>query len=537
MGKIDFQPLDDVNVNSKSPVKIDFQPLDQDSDNNLGVKFMADEGIKKVLGDTKNPSQKLEAFVKNAANEVGLGYYPQVAGGVKSLLSDDSYVNLRDKEIKRLKELEQLEPESSSVGKTAGLLGSLAIPIGGEAKTASLGSKILKGAGVGAGISALSNPGDEEGKVDPLQLEQREDQAKTGGLIGGALPIVGKGIESGVNSNFGQKLLSDLSDSSAIKAAGGMLKDFRRIYNKNQASSIADTLKNATVKMTDEAGNVTDKKLLSIGDTVHDVAEKSKELKNQTGEKISNIYNDIDEKLTDPNFNKTIDVKNDRFNPVDDKPELEKMILDKYGKKVKGNEVVNKIFNDLQVLDKRSDSLSDTLALKNEFDDLINYSKSSQDMPLYQQALKDVRNYIRDKTNNYVDEIGPKLDVVNSNKLKELNKTYGNVSEIESIAADKLNRERTNKTFGLTDYISGGIGAAAGGAIGGAHGSLEGALLGAAANKFGSKYGPGLLTYGSQGLANVLEQTAPLNKELSPLVQKLNTLKNQGLLTNYLNSK
>ncbi len=447
---------------------------------------------------------KVKAFGANAINEATLGYLPQIAGAFSSQMYGKPYVQERDRAISGLKQLSQENPRSALAGSGAGLVGSMFVPGGAAAKGAGLASKIFRGGLTGAALSGVSNPGDVEGQIDPLQLEERTGSSAIGGGLGAAIPIAGSAIQRGAKSDLGAKALKNISDTMAVKQAGAMLKDFRQLFDKNQLGDVAKTLKNETVQM-EKNGTPVVEKLLSAGDSFDDVAVKALKLKEQTGQKIGNIYSTIDETLTNPNLKLSPESAQKlggakRFNPVNDLPEIQQILADKYGKQLGGKQIMAKVQSVLDDFSGRSDSLSDALALKGELDDMINYARKSQDLPGYQKALIDVRNFIRDKTNKYAEDVADVVGLPEAKNLKALNKTYGNVSKIEDIASDRVQRESANRTFGLTDYL-------AAGAIGGASGmsgqnstpeSLLYAGMGALGNKAMRRYGPGVISRGAE---------------------------------------
>lgn len=148
---------------------------------------------------------QLKGAAAGATQGLTFGYAPQVYGGLQSLVGGD-YTKQRDIAQKALSEAESEAP----VAAAAGQIGSMFIPGAGSLgllgkvgkgitkilpKAAKL-PKFLKGAGKGAAVSAVYNPGDAEGVIDPLQLEERAKQAAVGGAVGGVLGGIGKAVEA-----------------------------------------------------------------------------------------------------------------------------------------------------------------------------------------------------------------------------------------------------------------------------------------------------------------------------------------------------
>lgn len=180
-----------------------------------------------------------EAFIEGIGNAGTLGYLPQinamVAKGVDKLagFEDDGYVANRDYFAKRGEKLAEENPGSYVAGNLVGAVG-MPVPglgVGKIAKTAGLLPKLGQAAKTGAIMGAAYNPGEEYGRVDPIQLKKRAMNAGTGLLAGPALTLggaaVGKGVELG---GKGLKLAS--------KGAGKVAEIIRSTKQKPDADEI-----------------------------------------------------------------------------------------------------------------------------------------------------------------------------------------------------------------------------------------------------------------------------------------------------------
>ena len=99
-----------------------------------------------------NQTSPTEAVLKNAADMVLMGHYPQAAGAVKSVIEDRPYVSARDEEIERMKKLQYEEPTFTNIGKGAGIAAQFAIPQLAATKVAqglSMGGRMLLGGAEG----------------------------------------------------------------------------------------------------------------------------------------------------------------------------------------------------------------------------------------------------------------------------------------------------------------------------------------------------------------------------------------------------
>jgi hypothetical protein len=524
------------------------------------------EAIIKSYGPEKS-SNRGAAAVEGFGQGLTLGYTPQINAlaekpatgllnaiassklGAKMLdvpqnpnVQADDYITARDYYSKRSSDLARENPKEFLAGQIGGgLTSGYFLPGMGAGKNLGTMGKIAVGAGTGGLLSYIQNPGETTGKIDPLQTAARIDNAKTGAMIGGVIPLVSKGLQSAAESNLGQKTLKNISDTTAIKQAGAMLKDFRNMFDKGKLAEIADTLKSEHVNVPVGEGKFRTEKILSAGDTFDDVAHKAELLKSETGEKIGQVYNSLDEQLTNPNLKLTPEQAAklnsvQRFNPATDVDQIQKMIVDKYGKKIGGKGVLAKIQSVLDDMKSRSETMTDSLALKGEIDEMISYSRKTQDLPEFQKALKDIRNFIRDKTNAYAENAGKILNIEGASELQKLNKTYGNASTIYDMAADRVQRESANRMFGLTDTIAGiGVGGAAAAAKGDISAeSLAYGVGGALLNKAGRKYGPGLLSGLTGTMSSAMKPIAgPVsNYILAPAASALSSPTTAGAIAN-----
>lgn len=172
------------------------------------------------------PSRPAEAGLEAFGQSATAGYLPQLQAGASQLVPnpskstdeklraqgfqinqpEDGYVANRDQFINRGKQLEEENPEASLAGTAAGIGASMMVPggaIGGIGKSA------LRGAIQGAAY----NPGDVEGKIDPLQLEDRAINAAQGGALGGVAGAASKGLQ---NLSRRQQMINQVKDSANL---------------------------------------------------------------------------------------------------------------------------------------------------------------------------------------------------------------------------------------------------------------------------------------------------------------------------------
>jgi CRISPR/Cas system CSM-associated protein Csm2 small subunit len=161
-------------------------------------------GIEVPEPESTQGQAALEGFGKGAS----LGYLPQIQAatekyitnplveattGVELPAEEKDYVTLRDRNIARQKQLAKDNPKTTLAseilgGVTTGIATAPLMPA--VAPAATVGGRIaqvaLQGAKAGATYGAVMNPGDEAGKVQPLQVKERIENAGKGAATGAA---------------------------------------------------------------------------------------------------------------------------------------------------------------------------------------------------------------------------------------------------------------------------------------------------------------------------------------------------------------
>lgn len=105
-----------------------------------------------------------------------------------------------------------------------GTVGKLAQAIAQATGKAGSGGKLLQAMGAGKAYGALANPGDKPGVIDPLQMDQRGENAETGALLGAAGHAAGPAIEAGGNTLY-NGALNKLTAAIGRKGKGGITND------------------------------------------------------------------------------------------------------------------------------------------------------------------------------------------------------------------------------------------------------------------------------------------------------------------------
>lgn len=470
--------------------------------------------------------------LENYGQAMTLGYLPQIQAATEPITAKifnavtgenveaDPYLESRDKNIARMEKQSSENPKSALAGTAAGIIGSAIVapelPI---LKGAGALKNIGRGAIMGAGYGAAQNPGDVEGEVAPLQVEERFKNAKSGAALGAAVGGAGALIEKGAKALKGSaEAARETANTQAVKAAGGMLKDMR-ILNANDKI--------------DEIGKFAlDKGIVKAGDTVHDVAEKSDAVREAAGKKLDDVYKtalDAIEKQGLSNVENVPSINRPQikgFNPLNAKNEILTSIEEKMGDSPDKKQALRKVRSYLNQLieDYGDKELTPKVAnnIKTKLDQQINYSRNPLTKnPAAEQGFSVMRDYVNDAVKSHIDQIGQAIgDEGLAKSLHAANKEYGFAKQLQTMSEDRVSRETANRMFGLTDTIAGAAGAGAGSIIGAAsgHGVEGGAVLGllsAGANKLARTAGPGALAEAAHKAEPILEKTAvPLGKML-----------------------
>lgn len=461
----------------------------------------------------QQPARTGQAALEGFGQSVSFGYLPQIQAGIESLLPSptseadlklqqmgiqqepETYLSRRDENLRRQQQLQQEAPITYGAGQLAGGIAASAPMVGGTAAT--LGGRALQAAGIGALEGAAYNPGDIEGQYGGLQLQERAKQ----GVVGAATGSVGQVLGSGV-SKVAEKLkelpttFKNYAELKAFKQSGAMLKDFRKNLGNNKANEIGREM--------------LDKGIVSTGDSFEDIATKASAIKNEAASELSQIYKQSIDSV-DLNNPEVIASKIDAAKMAQDlRSEFDKQLKGKPGSK----KVLSRLEEELSTLSENGSDLSldEAVKLKTSFDDLINYNKEIKDDTLLNQQFRQIRRKLNNAIDKRVEVIGKLTgDKELFNKLQSAKKTYGNMSEVSSIAKDRIARENANRLFSLGDRISGVSGAALGGMQSGdIEGAIKGGIAGLLVGKASRMGGNAVSAKAIDSTAKILEKNPVL---------------------------
>lgn len=456
----------------------------------------------------------LQTELEQTGNALTFGYLPQIEAGVGKMFGGDYLAN-RDANVARMEKQAEEHPVPAAAGAVAGtLIGAKGLPLGALTKGGSGVVKgTLKGAAIGGIQGAVQNPGDVEGEINPLQGEERFENAKSGMALGGKIGAaagVGQSLAKGAQ-RLGEKMKGG-AESVAFKSSGAMLKDFRQAAGKDEVGKLGRFM--------------IDEKMVQAGDTYESVAQKAQKVNQGAGKELDKIYNKAvkaagQEAATMPGLN----ISKDRGEII---AAVEKELGSAEGAK----NIVKRIGTYLDDLERQhgSGTLNPRVAndIKGFIDDEINYARNPlSKQPKDEKAFSAARKYIEDKIFKQVEHLGAAAGEKGLGKaLRDTNQRYGMSKRIEGIAKDRVNRTSANNAFGISDRMAGGAAGILGGAASVAGGErdpsdvlLNGVglgLMGMAGNAALSRYGTSTLSKSLDRTGGLLKATGQAGEALMP---------------------
>lgn len=507
---------------SKPSLAIDVKNLsDDDLDNMLAEKIAAEQA---------GPADRRgEAFAEGFGNAASFGYLPQIQAATEPLIQgtldffggdntdkklkeqgfeieaapEDSYVQRRDKFIRRGQGLAVENPYSYGAGAVSGAISSGIATGGGLNKLIGQGTgmtgRFANAAKTGAAIGAGRNPGDTEGEVSPLQLKERTinagKDALTGVVVQGGLEALSKGGRAAMDAG---KNLKRFSEEKALKASGAMLKDFRKAVGKKKVAELGRT--------------AIDEGLVGLGDDVADIAKNAEGALKKAGSRLNKVYDAADEALE--NSVGPVDFRVNTKTVADD---FMKEARAKYKDAIDGDEIIEKLEKVAEkIRANNGKNYGELRKLRQSIDDKINFAKKTNDLPDFQEAMVSLRSKIQDQVKDNLGKLDPEL----KKQFAKENKTISNLMDLSKMSTDKAAREQANAAFGLRERMSGGTGAVVGGIVGGGiPGAIAGGIAGAVTTKVARQYGTPFVAMTANKVAKLLDANNPAIKKFSqPLI-------------------
>ncbi len=403
-----------------------------------------------------------------AANTAAFGYLPQIAGAVKSgSVSSPEYIKDRDLVSAYLA---QAEGGTKAAGTAIGVLPSLG---GGLVKQAATPLKrVLQNSAVGGALGLAANPGDEPGKLDPIQLDERLGNAATSALVGGSLSAAGE-APAAVDK------LRKSAQWRALKQGGAMLKDYRKFDHKGTLGDAGQTL--------------LDEGIVTPFASTSTVAERAGDLAEREIGKVDRVYD-----ILDGNFEKLS--KSKLASSLPNGERIADAIETKVIASLRGKKAMHKFIPELEefAAQFRADgskplSFGSVRKELQGFDELLDWNKEQTPS---KELTKKLRGAINSVLEESVDSVGKASNFPLYEDWKRSKQVFGMANDVAKMGKDKTFRETANRFVSPTDYLAAGVGALKKEPITG--------VIAGTANHLTRKYGNALAATGANSAANLL---------------------------------
>lgn len=442
----------------------------------------------------------------------------------KWLNPDDTYTKLRDEMIKRDDKLYDDNPVSYGAGYAGGLVsGSIAssglinkglekMGIKAAEKGAPLLDKMISGAkggaATGVAMGALSNPGDVEGELSPLQLEDRGKNAAIAGLMGGVLsgvaPAIGEGIKKVGNS------IKDKAERLAYKSMGPYAREAIKDTARDQISSTGRALLDEGVVggkptsyegLSDRAEAALNKKGAEIGQYMDDLSAAEKKLTDgvpgivPSGTEVGPTQAGVSRKAVADKLREQLINPNTEIPGVAAKNKAVEAMISNFENG--GDDLIPIL---------KSEELKRSIGKEIKWDRLPN-----ADIPLEEQVNRGLYNNMRQGVEDAAQFLEDKVGGPDVGKFQKLKSDYGALERGVNMSTKRAAKDSVNRFLSPTDYLTGGIGAAGGFASGdGIEDRLKKAAMGFSlglANKGARLYGNQLIAPALDKVSKVLLQS------------------------------
>lgn len=438
----------------------------------------------KELGKSA-PISQLESFLRGGAQGASLGFAPALVGAAESAptalkavtgnasMEDllQAYKKSRDASNANFQASEKANPGSYLAG---GIAGGVALaPLLPEAAGA------LGAAKLGAGIGAASGLGQSVSEGSDLSQTGKNValQGLTGGALGGAL---GK-----LTSLLAPESLENAASRQALKATGITKSQAKKLGSEKALEQGANLL---------NKNEFTESPVISAMASPEDMLENATTLKENSGKAIGSMLEQLDtaaqnnQELSD----KLVDPKK-ITNYID---ELKKQYL------LNGepSEALSSAYNQLDNVSKDIAKFGEDpvdFSTANRIKQYLSSLAYNDSGNVINKDMANIRGFTNDLIETSADDITKSLgDPDLASKYAKAKDLYGTASTAIDSLKGKTAQNLVNRDLGITDYMSGIVGAAT-------HG-LSGAAVGSGINVLAKKYGNTLAATGLKNTANGL---------------------------------
>lgn len=509
------------------------------------------------LGLQQLSQRDAETALQSGADVATLGYLPQLqaAGGkiIEALTPEDettrqlreqgfniedqprSFVEQRDVSRQRLGQLQEANPVASAIGTGTGAIVSgiatggaasavgKAIPGAAKLATAAQAAPKIAGAakigGEAALIGFLQNPGDVEGELSGSQFSERLKNTKYS-VVSAAITAGGlKGIGAAAKKIKGAaRSLKSFAELKSFKAAGGMIKDYRKHLTGEFTKDEVDRKINKISRV------ILDNNVMQVGDDINGIANNAAILKEAAGETIGEIYSASDEALSQA-------VNNPRYAKLLEATDLDMEMFAKLYKKqlVKNvgglageSTIIPRIAKELDSIAKNGKvTLKRLQKIRQSIDEQINFAKATTEVKGTQRELLRLRNKLQDIAKRRVRAADKIRGTKDTARLIKANEEFSALKDIADMSGDKAIREEANAAFGMRERQGGIVGSVIGMAGGGGVlSAAAGAALGTVSVKAARQYGTPIIAKTADKTARLLERNPELlGKFADPLIK------------------
>ncbi len=353
-------------------------------------------------------------------------------------LPDESYLAARDANIKRLAKEKKDNPITAGA---AGIGGSIATGIATTplmpARAATVAARLKDAATIGAATGIAANPGDNEGELAPIQLE---DRAKNG-LIGAGAGLATQGAVESV-----AKAAPFLSDNA--RKAG--------LYLQNKAEKAAVNATGATGKQASQFGDDAGRELLDRG--VVRFGDSQAKIAKRAAAAVESANGQIDQALSKLDA-QGVSVDGDQVRrSLQDK-------IEKMGSDPSKSDIARLLQNEVEHLDNATTAKSSTGFGMQEAESIkrgYNRKAGNWADPEKSQAGKEAYQTYR----GAVEDAAREADPATAKLFDEGKKSYGLLAPIQEAAERRAATTSQSPAGGLLDSAAAIGGFGAGGAPG-----------------------------------------------------------------------
>jgi hypothetical protein len=441
---------------------------------------------------------KTESALRGFANAATFGFSDEIAGAGESLLKAAQKGSVADVkgDYRKGRDRYRTEDDAAYERNTAAYgLGAVAptvATLGAAAPALTVGKAALQGAGLGA-LASAGGGTDASGQADLTRGETGDfaRQVGTGAALGGAL---GGALQKGARAlERSPESLKTFANQRAVKAAGG---------DSAKATRVVDRMPGGV----DALGrDLLETGIVSAGKSPTQIAETAARVERDAGRRIGETLERFDDLArtkgyTPQSLQRVLERSEEEvLKPLNASPatqELGERLVSKY---------IGRLKSFVEGKAKEGNALSfKDLAKERRLLDKTAFTESGLDKPL-NERLQQIRRIFNEELLNDAQAVAPQSlldDYARQNRL------FGVARTAKDLTTEQLKRSQKNRSVSLTDYITGGAGAAAGGAALGPYGLVLGPLV-AGVNKAGRQRGNQVMAAGADRASQLMQTLDP----------------------------